>query len=192
MAEKVIFRGLSSLQDALEYADRKPEPKKNAPATSEEDNSEYAVQTREIQALADCSSAATEMLVEGKLALRIHPILFIGSFISDALEQLYTKYNLNMGWMYNQYRVLKNARLIGIRRDSMDELKRRIEGVLVEDEEIRIALAKCFDYEDSTFKDWTFIGKPAMKEGFVYWLIIPREIAQQNQSFLVKRWDFVE
>lgn len=178
----VIFHGLHSLIDALDHSKKVAEAKQ----VEVEPPSEYQLQTQELRMLAQGAQ-----LVEGqKIGIGYHPIMFHKSYISDVLSPLYSKHGMQIDWVYNQYRICKNARLLGVKEEFAIQVREAMSGIAPTDPDI-LAFMDYLENSDE-YKDWTFVGKPTKRSKVVYWMLCPKEIAIQPAAFHISTWEFLE
>lgn len=177
-SKKLLFKGLHSLVDAIEHHHKVVEPPPVAPPD------EYELQTQEIRKLAESGQ-----LVSDKIGIGTYPIMFRNSFISDSIRHLYVKWNMQVDWIYNQYRICKNARLLGFKTEFLSDIKNYASNLRTEDEEITEFFRQ---FDESEYKDWALAGKPQKLGKTTYWMLVPKEILQLTNSFKVLNWSMLE
>jgi hypothetical protein len=181
-SEKTVFHGLHSLVDAIEHHKKVVEVK----AAEVEPPTEYQLQTQELRMLAQ----GAQLLEGQKIGIGYHPIMFHKSYISDVLSPIYSKYGMQIDWVYNQYRICKNARLLGVKEEIAIQVHEAISGIEATDPDVITFM----DYlkNSDEYRDWTFVGKPTKRDKVVYWMLCPKEVAHQTAAFHISTWEFLE
>jgi hypothetical protein len=186
----LAFHGLGQLESAIEIFKENQQKKKTiAAAEVEETTDSFTLQTKEIQKL----NAASKLLSSELIGIAEHPVLFQKAYVSDTLDALFAKNGMTLGWMYQAYRVLKNAKLVGVESHRAAKVAAWISNHSAEgDMDVQMFLDSKFLSEDGEFYNWMFVGKPIKQGSYSYWLIVPSAIANAGATFFVKTWALLE
>lgn len=179
---QAVFNGLHNLEAALEFYKKTQVVEEAATAPPDA----FTAQTQEIRMLASGANLLTQ---EQKIGLAHHPIWFNKAFVSDSLDCRFRQFGLEFGWMYSQYRTLKNARLLGIQKSHLKDFENYMAKLPIADEEIRVFLETMFE---GSYKDWTFVGKPVKSDFHAYYLLLPSELANMAGTIFIKTWTLLE